>query len=67
VLLLATNVICVNLSGVVTFLIQGLRPRRWWEAEKASRAARIAVLLWSFLLAVLVLLIAVGFGVGAPR
>ena len=59
-LLLATNVICVNLSAVVTFWIQGLRPRTWWEAEQASRAMRIAVLLWGFLLALLTALIALG-------
>ncbi|HSF15011.1 MAG TPA: hypothetical protein VLK65_05620 [Vicinamibacteria bacterium] len=59
---MATNVICRNLSAVVTFLIQGLRPGKWWEEEKADRATRIALLLWGILLAALIALIAVGFG-----
>jgi uncharacterized hydrophobic protein (TIGR00341 family) len=55
-LLVATNVICVNLSGVLTFAAQGLRPRTWWEADRAKTATRIAVLTWSLLLVVLLVL-----------
>lgn len=57
-LLMATNLICVNLAGVLTFLIQGVRPNRWWEAERARRATRIAIGVWTLLLAALVGLIA---------
>lgn len=53
-LLVLANVICVNLAGVITFLAQGIRPRSWWEAERAKKAARIAIALWVTLLAVLV-------------
>jgi uncharacterized hydrophobic protein (TIGR00341 family) len=28
--LVAVNMICINLAGVVTFLVQGLRPLNWW-------------------------------------
>ncbi len=56
-LLVATNVICVNLSGVLTFVIQGVRPRTWWEAERAKRATRIAVATWTLLLMTLIGLI----------
>lgn len=56
-LLVTTNVICVNLAGVLTFLAQGLRPRTWWEAERAKKATRVAVVTWSMLLLVLVALI----------
>lgn len=56
-LLLITNLICVNLAGVTTFLVQGIRPRKWWEAAKAKRAARLAITLWSVLLAVLIVVI----------
>ena len=52
--LLLVNIICVNLAGVTTFLIQGIRPATWWEAKKARRATRRAILLWIVLLAVLV-------------
>jgi len=56
-LLLGTNVICVTLSGVVTFLAQGVRPRTWWQAEQAKRAAQVAILVWGVLLGLLMLLI----------
>jgi hypothetical protein len=50
-------VICVNLAGVVTFIVQGIQPTTWWEATKARRATRLAVLLWVILLAILVAVI----------
>jgi uncharacterized hydrophobic protein (TIGR00341 family) len=56
-LLLLANVICVNLAGVVTFIVQGIQPTTWWEATKARRATRLAVLLWVILLAILVAVI----------
>ncbi|MCM2372543.1 TIGR00341 family protein [Aporhodopirellula aestuarii] len=56
-LLVATNVICVNLAGVLTFAAQGLRPRVWWEAERAKNAMRLSVGIWVTLLAVLIFLI----------
>ena len=56
--LLATNVICVNLAAVITFLVQGVEPRTWWEADKAKRATRRALLLWGALLVTLILLLA---------
>ena len=56
-LLLVTNIICVNLAGVTTFLVQGIRPRKWWEASKAKKATRTAITLWSVLLAILIAVI----------
>ncbi len=53
-LLLLTNIICVNLAGVTTFLAQGIRPATWWEADRARRATRIAVAIWMILLAILI-------------
>jgi uncharacterized membrane protein len=61
-LLLLMNVICINLSGVVTFRIQGVRPRLWLAAEHARRASRRAVVLW---VAALALLIALGILMGS--
>lgn len=52
-----TNLICINLAGVLTFLVQGIRPRKWWEAEKAKKATRIAIATWLGLLAVFAILI----------
>ena len=51
--LLATNLLCINLAGVATFLVQGVRPRTWWEEARAKRATRIAVVTWAVLLAAL--------------
>jgi uncharacterized hydrophobic protein (TIGR00341 family) len=48
-----TNLICINLAGILTFLIQGVRPRSWWEAQKAKKAARIAIAIWFILLVIL--------------
>ena len=47
------NLICVNLAGVTTFLVQGIRPATWWEKDRASKATRIAIGLWGVLLAAL--------------
>jgi len=52
-LLTTSNLICINLAGVATFLIQGVRPRNWWEAERAKKATWRAILAWVVLLAIL--------------
>jgi uncharacterized hydrophobic protein (TIGR00341 family) len=57
ILLFATNLICVNLAGVVTFVAQGVRPRSWWEADKAKKLTLSAVAIWCVLLAILIGLI----------
>lgn len=56
-LLLLTNVICLNLAGILTFLAQGIRPRTYWEAAKATRATRTAIILWAVLLIILIAVI----------
>ena len=56
-LLLITNLICINLAGVLVFYVQGVRPRKWWEVEKARRASLRALVIWSILLAALVMVI----------
>jgi len=52
-----TNVICVNLAAVTTFILQGIRPRTWYESKKAKRANKIALLLWISLLLILAIII----------
>ncbi len=61
-MLVATNVICVNLAGTLTFLAQGVRPYSWWETKRAKRAIRIAIGTWAVLLATLGVLIFLGMG-----
>jgi uncharacterized hydrophobic protein (TIGR00341 family) len=51
--LAAANVICVNLAGVVTFSLQGIRPATMWEKSKAVRARKRALIIWITLLALL--------------
>ena len=42
-LLVSANVICIWLSGMATFLMQGVRPRNWWEEARAKTAQRYAI------------------------
>ncbi len=49
-LLLSANVVCINLAGVATFLAQGVRPRTWWEEQRAQHATRLAIGIWFVLL-----------------
>jgi uncharacterized hydrophobic protein (TIGR00341 family) len=56
-LLLLTNLICINLAGVVTFFVRGVHPLTWWEENRAKKATRIAIVLWMFLLLVLAVVI----------
>lgn len=51
------NLICINLAGVTTFLVQGIRPTTWWEKTRASRAIIIAISLWVCLLTLLISII----------
>ena len=52
--LFLVNLVCVNLAGVTTFLVQGIRPVSWWEKDRAVKATRVAIGLWAALLAGLV-------------
>ncbi|MGD8402662.1 MAG: TIGR00341 family protein [Anaerolineales bacterium] len=56
-LLVGTNIICLNLAGVTTLFLKGIRPRSWWEADRAGRASRFAIGLWSVLLVLLVFIV----------
>ena len=56
-LLLLCNVISINLAGVGTFLLHGVSPRRWWEAERSKRISRRVLAVWILLLAVVTILI----------
>ena len=56
-LLFMTNIICINLSGIITFLLRGISPRTWWEAEKAKKSKRKALITWSVTLCLLIAVI----------
>jgi len=52
-LLLAINIVCVNLAAQVVFVWKGIRPRTWYE-QKVSKAARFNnLLMWFVLLGIL--------------
>lgn len=56
-LLLAVNVVCVNLSAQLVFVLRGVTPRTWIEKENARRAVRINAGVWLLLLAALAALL----------
>jgi uncharacterized membrane protein len=51
--LLLTNLSCLNLAAIATFLAQKVEPRSWWETEKAKHATRIALTSWLVLIGIL--------------
>jgi len=55
-LLLAVNLIAVNLAATTTFLVQGIRPRTWWQADRARRATIISLMIGGLLLVALLAL-----------
>ena len=56
-LLLAVNIVSLNLAAKLVFLLQGIRPRTWWEKEKARRATIAYIAIW--VVSLVMLLIAV--------
>jgi uncharacterized hydrophobic protein (TIGR00341 family) len=52
--LFAVNLICVNLAGVMTFVVQGIHPVFRWEKHRAAKATRTAIGVWAALLAALI-------------
>lgn len=56
-LLLAVNVVCVNLAAKVVFLAKGIHPRTWWEKKKAARAMTLYLIIWAISLALLIAVI----------
>ena len=56
-LLLAVNIVSVNLASKIVFYFKRIRPRTWFEKEKAKRAMVVYVIGWIVTLVVLVLFI----------
>jgi len=56
--LLAVNVVCVNLAAQGVFVAKGIRPRTWWEKKASAASLRINFAMWLLLLAALVAAIA---------
>lgn len=45
-LLLAVNIVSVNLASKIVFWAKGVSPRTWYEKEKARKAMRIYLIAW---------------------
>lgn len=58
-LLAAINVVCLNLAGILTFYLKGIKPNTWWEAERAKRSTRTAIVVWIGLLIIVIALVAI--------
>ena len=56
-LLLAVNIVCVNLSAKVVFLVRGIKPRSWLEKQKARQSITAYLVIWIFSLTILLAII----------
>ncbi len=54
VLLLAVNIVCINLSAKLMFMYRGVRPRTWLEKRKARQSKVTYTAIWIVTLALLV-------------
>ena len=63
-LLLAVNVVCINVASQLVLVWKGVRPRTWLEQRKAGSSVRTNLALWGVILLLLVLLLALR--IGAP-
>ena len=56
-LLLAVNIVCVNLACKLVFLVKGIEPRAWWQKKSAHRSMVIYISVWVLTLLLLSLAI----------
>jgi uncharacterized membrane protein len=56
-LLLAVNIVCVNLAAKVVFWIRGIKPRSWLEKQKANQSMFTYIVIWVLSLAILMVII----------
>ena len=52
-LIFGANIICLNIAGIITFYLAGIRPGRWWDKEVAKRKTRTAFIVWTVALILL--------------
>lgn len=56
-ILLAINIVSINLSSKIIFIFKGITPRTWFEKEKAKHAMKWYISIWIITLIVLMFLI----------
>src|SRR6056297_804023 len=49
-ILTITYIICVNLAGVITFLLQGIKPKNFRDRREGEELSRYAIIIWASLL-----------------
>lgn len=58
-LLLAVNIVCVNLAANIVFLFKGIKPRTWFERKKAKQSTIVFALFWILALIILIAVVSV--------
>jgi uncharacterized hydrophobic protein (TIGR00341 family) len=56
-LLLAVNIVCVNLAAKIVFWVRGVKPRSWLEKQKANQSMVTYLVIWVLSLTFLVVVI----------
>jgi uncharacterized hydrophobic protein (TIGR00341 family) len=56
-MLLAVNIVCINLSAKLVFLLKGIQPRTWLETKKARQSRTLYLMVWITLLILLIVMI----------
>ncbi|MDX1591875.1 MAG: TIGR00341 family protein [Balneolaceae bacterium] len=56
-ILTLTYIICVNLAGVLTFLLQGIKPQSFLQQREGEELSRYAIMIWAVMLIALALII----------
>lgn len=55
--LLAVNLVCVVLSAQIVLLVEGIKPRAWWDKKEAHQSMRLSIMISTVLLIILAVLI----------
>ena len=56
-LIFGANIISLNIAGIITFYLAGIKPGRWDQKEEAKKKTRTALFTWTSALIILVLTI----------
>jgi uncharacterized hydrophobic protein (TIGR00341 family) len=56
-ILTMTYVICFNLAGIITLLVQGVTPKSWQEKKEEVRFSPYAIIFWVIMLLVMAVII----------
>jgi uncharacterized hydrophobic protein (TIGR00341 family) len=56
-ILLAINLVCVNLAAQVVLVSRGVRPRTWWQKKEAHQSVVLNLTLWGISLLILLAII----------